>query len=489
MSWSEVELDFGGDETCNFGPRIESGSPLYQVNTLATISHSGQVKKLPKVCSSLSSKGLCIAADQQVSAFDENCQKLLVILSFETFVDVIKWSDDSTFLIIAERSGTVHFAHSGMGKILYSQTLLENVDLDQECFVGAELCRDPLTDVWNFLVLTKETLFRFPKISFNEINKAIKTGNIQAVQEMMVYSAVDVSSQHEITHSLTCYTQMDGAYAITAGTGDKRLAVWRLEAENTELYQCIPSLKEQGEGFKKCIVYDDYIFAVDEKNVLSAFDKRSLIQVAHWSEMEIKDLILINYNPVISSNNTKVDDVLMQAVAITASEGECFLKVFSLPGMLCVYSLAISHHSYIAKMPPSYETIYLVEGTGKDEDDTSGIVSTLRVRCLTEALPETRFHRLLHKGKFSEAEQFANLFGLDLQLVHKTRANHLMKNMTMEYDDDSEANGMTGQIKELTDCLDQVTDERFIGTICSDVGLPTLTANQMLLDYAHNRVS
>lgn len=66
------------------------------------------------------------------------------------------------------------------------------------------------------------------------------------------------------------------------------------------------------------------------------------------------------------------------------------------------------------------ETIYLVEGTGKDEDDTSGVVSTLRVRCLTEALPETRFHRLLHKGKFSEAEQFANLFGLDLQVSRES---------------------------------------------------------------------
>lgn len=43
MPWNDVEFDFGGDETCNFGPRKESGSLLYQVNTLATISSSEQV--------------------------------------------------------------------------------------------------------------------------------------------------------------------------------------------------------------------------------------------------------------------------------------------------------------------------------------------------------------------------------------------------------------------------------------------------------------
>lgn len=35
-SWDCVETDFG-DETRNFGPRQESGSALYEVNTIATI--------------------------------------------------------------------------------------------------------------------------------------------------------------------------------------------------------------------------------------------------------------------------------------------------------------------------------------------------------------------------------------------------------------------------------------------------------------------
>ena len=46
MSWDDVELDFGGEETANFGPRQESGTALFQVDTLATISPRGEVDLL-----------------------------------------------------------------------------------------------------------------------------------------------------------------------------------------------------------------------------------------------------------------------------------------------------------------------------------------------------------------------------------------------------------------------------------------------------------
>lgn len=37
-AWDVVETDFGSDETGNFGPRQESGTALYQIDTVATIS-------------------------------------------------------------------------------------------------------------------------------------------------------------------------------------------------------------------------------------------------------------------------------------------------------------------------------------------------------------------------------------------------------------------------------------------------------------------
>ena len=41
--WTRVNTEFGGDETTNFGPRLESGTALYQIDTLATVSNEDQV--------------------------------------------------------------------------------------------------------------------------------------------------------------------------------------------------------------------------------------------------------------------------------------------------------------------------------------------------------------------------------------------------------------------------------------------------------------
>ena len=62
MPWDSVEVGLaGGEETVNFGPRNESGSPLYQVDTLASVSPRGEevsfhcVKSLPlNVCGRIS---------------------------------------------------------------------------------------------------------------------------------------------------------------------------------------------------------------------------------------------------------------------------------------------------------------------------------------------------------------------------------------------------------------------------------------------------
>ena len=45
-SWDQVVTEFSGDETTNFGPRQETGSALYQVDTIATISVDNQVSQL-----------------------------------------------------------------------------------------------------------------------------------------------------------------------------------------------------------------------------------------------------------------------------------------------------------------------------------------------------------------------------------------------------------------------------------------------------------
>ena len=64
----------------------------------------------------------------------------------------------------------------------------------------------------------------------------------------------------------------------------------------------------------------------------------------------------------------------------------------------------------------------------QDEDialPSASLISSLRVRSLTEALPETRLFRLLQKRQYDEAVEFAKQFDLDVQHVYKVNYTNI----------------------------------------------------------------
>uniref|UniRef100_A0A3Q4MIN8 Kinetochore associated 1 n=1 Tax=Neolamprologus brichardi TaxID=32507 RepID=A0A3Q4MIN8_NEOBR len=56
-------------------------------------------------------------------------------------------------------------------------------------------------------------------------------------------------------------------------------------------------------------------------------------------------------------------------------------------------------------------------------------VASVVVRSFTEALPENRLSRLLHKHMFEEAEKFAITFELDLELVYKVKLDFVLEQL------------------------------------------------------------
>ena len=59
------------------------------------------------------------------------------------------------------------------------------------------------------------------------------------------------------------------------------------------------------------------------------------------------------------------------------------------------------------------ETLVFVEALC---DSSSDVPSSLRVRSLVETEPESRYSRMLNRGRFTEAESLAKLYDLDLKV-------------------------------------------------------------------------
>ncbi len=64
----------------------------------------------------------------------------------------------------------------------------------------------------------------------------------------------------------------------------------------------------------------------------------------------------------------------------------------------------------------NHETPFFVEGNATEESE--GKLS-LRMRSITESLPEARLLRLLRRQRFQEAEQLARDFKLSMEDLHK----------------------------------------------------------------------
>ncbi|CAH1264282.1 KNTC1 [Branchiostoma lanceolatum] len=502
MPWDDIEVGIGGDETANFGQRNESGPGLYQVDTLATVSNSGQVSKNPRLYAASSQLGLCLVADCQVSLFTETCDDHLITLTYGSPVDAVVCSKDSLFLLIGESSGTLHMMETSTQTMLFSESLVPDLQpVNGKAFHGIEITLSVEDGSYDLTILTSDDrLVRFSQIDLKGLSKALETKDFPTAKKLkdsIQMEMVDTSSDHtEEAICLKCHSWGADTVVITGGKGESSLCVWsKGEEDATELLTGIDSRLLGGSSVVKCDFKDNFLFVLTKKGVLSQWDAQSLVKLNKWRGIAVQDFLLLDASSVHSPTKNANLQSSLKIVLLTLpkEKGKCHLQVHSLPGMQLAYSLELNQVSALVCAPASQETIFVIEGAHKDDvEDTSSsdaVVSTLRVRCLTEALPDTRFHRLLHKKQYEEALKFAQSYELDVELVYKVKAQDILT-QTDPWTRTQEDGQTTDQIfADLKDCLSHISDNGCVADICVQATLPTMQSTYELLTYAEGRVN
>eukprot|EP00057_Strongylocentrotus_purpuratus_P017477 XP_011671951.1 PREDICTED: kinetochore-associated protein 1 [Strongylocentrotus purpuratus] len=449
MSWDVIALDFGSEETANFGTRQESGTALFQVQTLATISNSSHetVTRLPHVTASGSQAGMCVTADTNASLFNDGCQALSAALSFESVIELAAWANDLPFLIIAERNGTVHVYHSGLNKLLISQTLLERSEdeLDSVCFKQISITEDTEGKHVILLLASTSMLFRLSNVDLRKLHDVIQNGDLASAKQLqgeIALDETDLSAVHEEGVTDLATIVVGGQiHIVTAGGGDYVLAIWKCQKRITVRRRLKKNMFMAGEQLIKCVVSGKYIFTLDDEHKLCCWNA-SLILVCSWP-LKVRDFFLTADN-----NNSEAK-------------------------------------------PQFQDSIFLVEGRNEDEDGSS-TVGMLMVRCLMEALPETRFHRLLHKKEFDEAEKFAKLFSLNTELVYRSKALALLEQASswspaaLRGSPVGDDNKLCG---DMMACLEKIADVEFVVDVCSKAAMPAFEDTAKILQYARTRLA
>ncbi|XP_064624498.1 kinetochore-associated protein 1-like [Lineus longissimus] len=501
--WDHVQVDFGNDETGNFGPREETGTALFQVNTVGTISPEGEVTHNPSVISTAVKDFTAVTVENQVSLFNDACRTFLVTLTFDSNIDAIAFSDDCLFLLIGERNGILHFVSVGSESVFFSQKLgHENNGKNKPYF--SQLLFSSFTEkgVCDVYILTSGArLFMLEGFRSENLHNALMSRDLptaKKIQDSMKMRDVDASGYH--THQANCIAipqECSRQYFVIGGNGDANLTQWEKDKDGLSPVMDFWEDAMEDPGINKCQISNDgfYVFTLDSENLLSVWDVESGLCIKCWPDALFQDFMLLE-------SGQKSESFLdMEIVGLTLPEdGDCFLEVREVETFKVLYSLKLSEHTTLTHGPLHQENIFVVEGASGENNN---LVSTLRIREISEAQPETRLYRLLHKENFEEAESFAKLFHLDIELVYKSKACHLLNKLSLckvdRHDQvghgqengagDSASEDVDTLIKQLQECLENIKDDGFITGQCIGATLPSFDSTMDLLLYAKSRLN
>uniref|UniRef100_UPI00358F6F97 kinetochore-associated protein 1-like n=2 Tax=Myxine glutinosa TaxID=7769 RepID=UPI00358F6F97 len=241
-----------------------------------------------------------------------------------------------------------------------------------------------------------------------------------------------------------------------------------------------------GVGVKKCQALDNLLFLLDDHNLLSVWDAYSLIMVSYWPHMPMQD-----FNLFSDSESNSVENVSLKLVMLTLPDGEkpVYLQVYSFVGMELLYFLEVTNPSFLVNAPTGQDIIHFIEGNyDRDCRPPTGCASSLHLRCLTEALPENRLSRLLHKHEFEEAETFAIEFGLAVELVYKMKLNVLVEKLQMISPTVRLQKIWLDYVEEACRTLQKIQDISFIVHYCLDTCWPSFDVAVKMLQFAKTRL-
>ncbi|KAJ8415549.1 hypothetical protein AAFF_G00425290 [Aldrovandia affinis] len=499
--WNEVEL-LTNDDTNTvrlcLDSRQECGSALYQVDTLVKLSSSEKVLYNPKLYAWNSSNSSILVADTTVVLFDQNFQSVLLHLHFGTEVDTVGVCQNGQFLLVGERNGDLHLIYVPQKRTVLTRAVLQKCPKEgnhnEKTFRGLIMEEDKATPgSYHLFLIVLDGFIHISNLQLEKIQRAIEKIDLGALKELQSLIKMGFSSTKEI-HTQGCYSAVTAdlsneIHLIIGGSGENVLTQWRMSSaqRTTSLNHVLDNRLIP--GVRKIQVMENLMYVLDEKNVLSIWEVNFLVMMSCWSDLSISDFLLTTEGETASVTMQEGTSVKLIALTMQDSNQMRSLLVYSVSTMTVLYSLKVSATSCLVQTGIGMDTLYLLEGISENPESSSsnGPVSAIVLRCFTEALPENRLSRLLHKHEFEEAEKFAIQFGLDVQLVYKVKMDFVLEKLA------SASIGGHGQavwselVEEAKTNLMKIMDEQFVVQYCMQAPWPTFSVAEEMLNHAASR--
>nr|XP_060641999.1 kinetochore-associated protein 1 isoform X2 [Anolis sagrei ordinatus] len=462
---------------------------LYQLHALLKVASSEKVSSNPELYSCKLRDGCLFVADRAVLLLDDICQSLRLFLQFETEVDVVGLCQEGQFLVIGERSGKLHLIHISSEQTLLTNVLVQGSSNSRTYF--NLILEEDVSDggTYHAFILTNSGFFCVMHLPLAKTQEAIGKMDINAAKKLQG-QVKTCFIPTETYHTMGCLTALmmrsaDKFMLIIGGTGDCVMSVWEVNPKSNQM--SLENVVDSAiiKAVKRLQVVGSFLFVLDNENVLSLWDIR-LTMIWDGLLVDTEEFLLTSESDFSAVARQGIAD--LKLVVLTKPDDDKQTRrivIFSLPTLRQLYSLKVAHVSSLVQSGINTDTIYFLEGVCEDEQESD--VSFLVMRCLTEALPENRLSRLLHKRRFAEAESFAIQFGLDPELVYKVKWSSVVEGLAIESAGDVKPLAYLTLLAQAKETLNKIKDSRFVVESCIHTPWSTYEIAQEMLDYAQSR--
>lgn len=157
------------------------------------------------------------------------------------------------------------------------------------------------------------------------------------------------------------------------------------------------------------------------------------------------------------------------------SNNDGYINLLSYPNFEQNYEAQVSKNSYLVTSSSDEDEVMFIEGFCTAGSD---YVNELRLKVITESIPEVKLQRLLTKKLFGDAKKFAGAYNLSMEPIFKAEAEEFIIESDFKISD----------VEAFRKILDSITDIAFVVECCLDCKFNTLAAMENMLEYANKRV-
>ncbi|XP_053980593.1 kinetochore-associated protein 1 [Hylaeus volcanicus] len=470
--WNKVLSGFDKEEeTVNFGTRtiVENNGSLYETSTIATIQSNEKAINEPNVLASMQYTRLCVAIDKSITIFtNETCEEILLSISFNSLIVCYCISDDSSFLFVVLSSGILYCLHLlTKGQVIFSKNITSDTNT-----IKTILLQNECEFINIYLVAKNGVIYRASKFNVKLIKDAIFNETNITVKELV--------DQVQYVQLFKGFSH-DEVICATIGIINEEISVAMICSNMLFMW---PS--EQCNNFNSvCYNYSMVKFLKNHMSMLCLCTNNILHMVCPQTLLGLK----VYHKPVsdfvIIEDN---DNSSCQILILTTNDSECAttrtLCVLSFPEFEQKFQISVPITTYLVEiMDPWDEVILFLEGVNYFENNTK-YIDTIRMKTISESLPEYQLQRLIRREQFDGAEAFANKFNLSLEPIYCAKAALFLSQLGPW------ARKVTNpiQLDALLNIFDKIENVQYIVECCSKALIPDYKQMRKIYLYARTRI-